>query len=37
MYMGGIEMNPSIYDKRHLLGEYSPFLSSHQGKEFLCS
>ena len=37
MYMGGIGMNPSVYNKDRLLGEFCLFLSSHQGTEVLCS
>ena len=37
MYMGGIGMNPSVYNKCRLLGEYCLFLSSHQGTGVLPS
>ena len=37
MYMGGIGMNPSVYNKYQLLGKYCLFLPSHQGTEVLCT
>jgi len=37
VYMGGIELNPSLYNRCPLLGEYSLFLSLYPEKEVLCS